>query len=781
MKKGDVVSLADHKQKKESKQASNTALAERAARMQTSINKIHSLMAELKAMRPHNDNPTINKEENQLNSKANYNFKVDKGPRGAKIRAIHNDTGETVGEMSLHNLHRKYLQVGKVRVKHPHHKNDLETQMYTHGLKTFGKRNDPHHKDYYKRKSESTINKEENQLNPKAKAANFKIYGEMLKRKNKKKLQPDTTTHEDFGYESDPHPADPEKPLAPAPKKGLRSFLKAEDLNKGKRGDWQQESNNYKFHHSYTDDDPEYGGESHYVTVTYGPTNKQHDLSKPIGNFMFRVGEEGEWTPAVAEVSPKHRRKGIASHAYNIVESKLEGDKLIPYHDQTKDARALWSNPNRQFGKAEDLNKGKRGDWSKEGYTFEHHKPTDNHPRKSHEIHAWDKAGDYAGVIHFNEGDNDLHTDDIRIHPNHKRKGLASQMYAMGEKYTGKKFYPSDVQTDEGEALWAQKNRPFGKAEVEFLEFAVTLLEKRSKNVREQTRNITSEQAENRRARYARKLGLDPVRITNNLADHIDFPTDTATTKESPGSTLPYNDQFGVEHETAHAMATPKGMTAKDYFKRLGDRGGARSNKGWDMSEDYENQVDESIANATESIIDRRAGVGGFASKFRNRIALSNTLGESKVDPDDEDTPHGDAFEDKYHDDYPSPKYKSNLSTDQRNQRNLAPFKPEAKMIVDQFDQGAKFNNQGEIEQSDSIHAKINARAKLRSLKKTDQIPGGLADKKKPSDFPKDLLDQGIKVEMEHTSSRAIATEIAMDHLTEDINYYKKLKTIEKS
>lgn len=62
-----------------------------------------------------------------------------------------------------------------------------------------------------------------------------------------------------------------------------------------------------------------------------------------------------------------------------------------------------------------------------------------------------------------------------------------------------------------------------------------------------------------------------------------------------------------------------------------------------------------------------------------------------------------------------------------------------------------------------------------------DKIPGGLSDKKKPSDFDKAKLTEGVKVEMEHTSDRAIATEIAMDHLTEDPNYYQKLKTIEKS
>lgn len=65
------------------------------------------------------------------------------------------------------------------------------------------------------------------------------------------------------------------------------------------------------------------------------------------------------------------------------------------------------------------------------------------------------------------------------------------------------------------------------------------------------------------------------------------------------------------------------------------------------------------------------------------------------------------------------------------------------------------------------------------SLHKADKIPGGLADKKKPSDFDKKQLAAGVKAELEHTSSKEIATEIAMDHLVEDPNYYKKLRRME--
>lgn len=74
-------------------------------------------------------------------------------------------------------------------------------------------------------------------------------------------------------------------------------------------------------------------------------------------------------------------------------------------------------------------------------------------------------------------------------------------------------------------------------------------------------------------------------------------------------------------------------------------------------------------------------------------------------------------------------------------------------------------------------------------MKSKETIKGGLSDNKTIQDIAKkhkvdvDLLkvqlDNGIKVEMEHTKSKKIATEIALDHLYEDPKYYTKLKKIE--
>lgn len=75
--------------------------------------------------------------------------------------------------------------------------------------------------------------------------------------------------------------------------------------------------------------------------------------------------------------------------------------------------------------------------------------------------------------------------------------------------------------------------------------------------------------------------------------------------------------------------------------------------------------------------------------------------------------------------------------------------------------------------------AEYASRKALQKSAHKDRLPGGLADKRKPRDFDAGALKQGISVELEHTNDRTIATEIAMDHLAEDGDYYKKLARME--
>jgi len=80
----------------------------------------------------------------------------------------------------------------------------------------------------------------------------------------------------------------------------------------------------------------------------------------------------------------------------------------------------------------------------------------------------------------------------------------------------------------------------------------------------------------------------------------------------------------------------------------------------------------------------------------------------------------------------------------------------------------------------------------IQEVLSKETIKGGLADnytlndlvkrhKLSDSSSLKIQLEMGIKIEAEHTKSKQIAKEIAMDHLWEDPKYYTKLKKMEKN
>lgn len=58
-----------------------------------------------------------------------------------------------------------------------------------------------------------------------------------------------------------------------------------------------------------------------------------------------------------------------------------------------------------------------------------------------------------------------------------------------------------------------------------------------------------------------------------------------------------------------------------------------------------------------------------------------------------------------------------------------------------------------------------------------DRIEGGRGDDKTPKDFDPYDITIGTSIEREHTSNPDIATEISIDHLSEDPEYYDKLIT----
>jgi hypothetical protein len=59
-------------------------------------------------------------------------------------------------------------------------------------------------------------------------------------------------------------------------------------------------------------------------------------------------------------------------------------------------------------------------------------------------------------------------------------------------------------------------------------------------------------------------------------------------------------------------------------------------------------------------------------------------------------------------------------------------------------------------------------------------LVGGKGDHLKPSDVDKSEFKKGLKIEKEHTKNKSIASEIALDHLAEDPEYYTHLESIHK-
>ncbi|HUM42181.1 MAG TPA: hypothetical protein PKI14_04455 [Fervidobacterium sp.] len=119
-----------------------------------------------------------------------------------------------------------------------------------------------------------------------------------------------------------------------------------EELDKAKDVDWNQ----YGIMHD-TDE--------HGINYVYIHTKHPTNAPEPVGEFQFvddHPSAPGSLYPMLSEVHPEHRNKGLASAAYKYAEEVFK-KPIVPSHSQTRDARLLWNQPNRPFGKSEKLNK----------------------------------------------------------------------------------------------------------------------------------------------------------------------------------------------------------------------------------------------------------------------------------------------------------------------------------------------------------------------------------------------------------------------------------------
>lgn len=121
-----------------------------------------------------------------------------------------------------------------------------------------------------------------------------------------------------------------------------RRLLGKAELKKGQKGDWKKEGYSLTYSH-----DPNIG--QHRITASTKDGN-------PAGSFIFESTPNG-FMATSAQVKPEHQRKGIATSAYKLAESK-SGQKLSPHVDRTgenkqsPDAKAFWRNKLNQLNKS---------------------------------------------------------------------------------------------------------------------------------------------------------------------------------------------------------------------------------------------------------------------------------------------------------------------------------------------------------------------------------------------------------------------------------------------
>lgn len=91
---------------------------------------------------------------------------------------------------------------------------------------------------------------------------------------------------------------------------------------------------------------------------------------------------------------------------------------------------------------------------------------------------------------------------------------------------------------------------------------------------------------------------------------------------------------------------------------------------------------------------------------------------------------------------------------------------------------GAKHKTAAETQSSPALS---RSGTKLSRSGQKDLLPGGKADNLPDREISPVALAEGAKHEHEHTRDGQVAKEIAKDHLSEDPQYYEKIKEIEKA
>lgn len=119
----------------------------------------------------------------------------------------------------------------------------------------------------------------------------------------------------------------------------------AMDLIKGQQGDWKKEGYKVGIEHESTWQPKK--GSTEYHVVAHSPAGKE------VGRYTFHHHPDRGLRVSTADTDSLHQRKGLASEAYRLIQ-RHTGLQVQPDAIQSDEAKALWNQPNRPFGKSED-------------------------------------------------------------------------------------------------------------------------------------------------------------------------------------------------------------------------------------------------------------------------------------------------------------------------------------------------------------------------------------------------------------------------------------------
>jgi GNAT superfamily N-acetyltransferase len=570
-----------------------------------------------------------------------------------------------------------------------------------------------------------------------------------------------------------------------------------------------------------------------------------HDASeRDIAHFAEQRKKGSEFPAIIAKPHPEKPGKLITIDGqHRVAAAKKIGqthiDAYVPKQSSMK-KDMMWSQGNYRLNRSE-LQKGLKGDWKKEGYTLKFHPPkvemfNGKHDITSHRVTAHDSQGNRVGDYYFSEWPEAsehkglLHVTFSGTDPDHQRKGLASAAYSMIEQKTGKKVHSfSGNRSADAKALWSQSGRAFGKALQKAREEAHMPPEQK-RSVRQERQKFSQDPLE---AKITTQPGVsvagiearraDP-RVTENIAHGYIRTMSPAEHKErAKRYSVETYKRLKAQPKASLSISKsdddgPTPLPLPDFFER---HEGIIPKDHPDYPKAIEHITKEYKNNKQESnrLHDRYITGGGKyvkkpmekglkgdwkkegykihqAQNTMNRKYPIRVVTYQAHDKDGNAAGH-------YH-------FVHDHKTDTLIPHTITTFKDHqrkglasAAYAQAERDTGKKIAR-GKVQSDD---AKSLWSQSDRPFGKSDKIPGGLAEGKKPSDFPKLKLRQGKKVEMEHTSDpeaenkekfdpywlkvgtdiemehtddKKIAEKIAKDHLREHHLYYKMLQIMEE-